>query len=150
MHGKAAIIGLILMMFVFVSAYADGRNVYRVESAADKLYSLSSTQSHRLNNSTELDAKSCSAEDTAVITIYSKNGHAHSEIDVKVDGSPVGSLTTYFPDGSPGCKSPSARGVITLKVPAGKHTLEADSPNINWPSHNFSVNPCECMVLPLS
>ena len=150
MHSKVATISLTVTMLVFVSAYADERSANQVESAADKLYSLSSTQTHRFRKSIELDAKSCSTDDTAVITIYSTNGHAHSEIDVKLDGSPVGSLTTYFPDGPPGCKSPSAKGVITLKVPAGKHTLEADSPNVNWPSHNFSVNPCECMVLPLS
>ena len=147
---KITVFSLIVMMFTLMPSYADDGSRYKVESAADKLYELSSTMSNRTSANQGSDIHACHSNDTATVTIYSKNGMAQSEIDVKLDGSPVGSLTTYFPDGEPGCKAPSARGVITIKLPAGKHTLEADSPNISWPSHNFSVKKCECMVLPLS
>ena len=121
-----------------------------VESAADKLYSQSFAMFKQLGVSPETDTQSCHRDDTAVITIYSTNGKAQSEIDVRLDGSPVGSLRTYFPNDEPGCKSPSAEGVITLMVPAGNHTLEAASPNLTWPDHAFSVEKCQCMLLPLS
>ncbi|MCI0506187.1 MAG: hypothetical protein L0Z73_08755 [Gammaproteobacteria bacterium] len=121
-----------------------------VQSAADKLYSLSFAMSQQPGESREVDTQSCHTNGTAVITVFSTNGKAQSEIDVKLDGSPIGNLTTYFPDEVPGCKTPTANGVITLMIPAGKHTLEAASPNLTWPSHAFSVEKCECMVLPLS
>lgn len=122
--------------------------VSEVESAADKLFSMSNPMSRDV--SIEAKAQSCASDDTAIITIYSTNGMAQNEIDVRLNGSPVGSLKTYFPDGEPGCKSPSAEGVITIMVPAGRNTIDADSGNISWPSHVFSVDKCECMVLPLS
>ena len=147
---KVAVLGLIVTMFTLISSHADNGSSYKVESAADRLYNLSSTMPGRMDENQDLDIHACHSNDTATVTIYSTNGMAQSEIDVKLDGSSVGSLKTYYPDGEPGCKTPSARGVITIKLPAGKHTLEADSPNISWPSHNFSVKKCECMVLPLS
>jgi hypothetical protein len=176
MNGKVAIFSLIVTVSAFLPSYADGgRNAQHgstantllwntsasetdglmkvasgVESAADKLYSQSFAMFEEISGSREIDTQSCDTKDTAVVTIYSTNGMAQHEIDVNIDGSPVGSLTTYFPDDEPGCKTPSADGVITLMVPAGKHTLEATSPNLNWPSHHFSVEKCECMSLPLS
>ncbi|MGD8570732.1 MAG: hypothetical protein PVJ39_21780 [Gammaproteobacteria bacterium] len=176
MNGKVAMFSLIVTVSAFLPSYADGDSstqdgstinaslwndgvkgtdglvkvASRVESAADKLYSQSFAMFEEISGSRELDAQSCDTDDTAVVTIYSTNGMAQHEIDVNIDGSPVGSLTTYFPDDEPGCKTPSADGVITLMVPAGKHTLEATSPNLNWPSHHFSIEKCECMSLPLS
>jgi len=147
---KVAVFGLIVTMFTLISSHADDGSRYKLESAADTLYNLSSTMPGRMDENRDSDIHACHSNDTATVTIYSTNGMAQSEIDVKLDGSSVGSLKTYYPDGEPGCKTPSARGVITIKLPAGKHTLEADSPNISWPSHNFSVKKCECMVLPLS
>lgn len=122
----------------------------QVESAADKLFANSFAMLNKIGSPTESDAQSCGMDDTAVVTIYSTNGRAQSEIDVKLDGSHIGSLTTYFPDDEPGCKAPTAEGIITITIPSGKHTLEAFSPNLNWPSHVFSVKKCECMSLPLS
>lgn len=148
MKPSSVMASLVVTMFTVITVNADGGRSAKPVSAADQLFS--STMSRSLNISREVDAQACHSNDTAVITIYSTNGIAHKEIDVRIDGSRIGSLTTYFPDGEPGCKSPSAAGVITIMVPAGKHTLEAESPNITWPSHNFSVNKCECMVLPLS
>lgn len=103
-----------------------------------------------LGASHESNTQACNTHDTAVITIYSTNGKAQTEIDVKLDGKPVGSLTTYFPDNGPSCETPSAKGILTLMLPAGQHKLEADSPNVTWPSHNFSIDQCTCLVLPLS
>ena len=150
MSSKLAGVSLVVMMSVFVSSYADSGRSSKVESAADKLFSSSLPMSRSLGISHDTDAQSCQTNDTAVVTIYTTNASAHNEIDVKLDGSPIGSLTTYFPDSGPGCKTPSTDGVITIMLPAGKHTLEADSPNVSWPSHNFSVEQCQCMVLPLS
>ena len=150
MKSSVAAISLSVTMLTFFSTYTDSVSADKVESAADKLFSMPPSMSRSINLSRENDLQSCHSNDTAMVTIYSTNGMAQSEIDVKLDGSSVGSLKTYYADGEPGCKTSSARGVITIKLPAGEHTLEADSPNISWPSHNFSVNKCECMVLPLS
>lgn len=150
MTNKVTAISLSVMMFTFMSSHAVGDKTSQPVSAADQLYSLSLSTTGNSGRSHKIDTQSCATDETAVITIYSTNGRAQSEIDVKLDGSVIGSLTTYFPNGEPGCKTPSAKGVITLQVPAGKHTLEADSPNVNWPSHDFSVEKCQCMVLPLS
>jgi|GEM_PF-2002334 len=122
----------------------------QLESAADKLYSHSFSMFKQLSASNETATQSCDTDDTAVITIYSTNGKAQNGIEVKLDGAHIGSLKTYFPNDEPSCKTPTAQGVITLLVPAGKHTLEAASSNITWPSHVFSVEKCGCMVLPLS
>ena len=150
MSSKLAGISLVVLMSAVASSYADGGRSNNVESAADKLFSSSLPMSRSLGISPETDAQSCRTNGTAYVTIYSTNGDAQEEIDVLVDGSPIGSLTTYFPGNGPGCKSPSADGVITIRLPAGAHTLEADSPNVSWPTHNFSVEQCQCMVMPLS
>lgn len=176
MNGKVAMFSLFVTVSAFLPSYAEGDrsipddsavNTLRensgangtdglvqvasnVESAADKLYSQSFAMFEQAGGSREIDTQSCDTDATGIVTIYSTNGMAQHEIDVNIDGSPVGSLTTYFPDDEPGCKTPSADGVITIMVPAGKHTLEATSPNLNWPSHHFSVGKCECMSLPLS
>jgi hypothetical protein len=146
--------GLSFQNFLWDSDTSGTVSVFKVasglESAADKLYSHSLATYKQLSVSNESDTKSCDMEDTAVITVYSTNGRAQTEIDVTLDGGHVGSLTTYFPNDEPSCKTPSAEGVITLMVPAGTHTLEAASGNVIWPSHVFSVETCGCMVLPLS
>jgi len=121
-----------------------------VESITEKLYSNSSDVFEQYSEPQKTNTQSCELRDTAVITIYSTNGMAQHAIDVKLDGVPVGSLTTYYPDDAPACKTPSARGVITLMVPKGKHTVEASSPNLNWPGRSFTVDKCSCMLLPLS
>ena len=107
----------------------------------------------RLNQSAEsidADMQSCASDNVGVITIYSTSGGAQLGIDVKIDGSPVGNLTTHFPDTGPECKTPSSDGIITIIVPAGKHRLEAESINLVWPAHTFRIEKCECLMLPLS
>ncbi len=100
--------------------------------------------------SLDSDMQACESNDIAVITIYSETGEAQVGIDVKVDGNPVGSLSTHFYDSVPECQTPSSDGIITIVIPAGRHTLEAESINLIWPVHTFSVKPCECLTLPLS
>jgi hypothetical protein len=100
--------------------------------------------------SIDSDMQSCESDGLAVITIYSKTGAAQIGIDVKVDGNTVGSLSSHFPDMGPDCKTPSSDGIITIVIPAGEHTLEAESINLAWPPHTFSINQCECLKLPLS
>jgi hypothetical protein len=107
----------------------------------------------RLNQSRksiDADMQSCESDNIAVITIYSDTGKAQIGIDVKVDGNPVGSLTTHFADTFPECMAPSSDGIITIVIPAGQHTLEAESINLVWPVYTFSVKKCECLTLPLS
>ena len=175
MISKVTAINLIVIMSAFLSSCHDGNRsiqslfsaqtlglnpiasgngaVFKVasqlESAADKLSSHSFAMFRQLSIH-ETDTQSCDIHDTAVVTIYSTNGMAQNEIDVKLDGSHIGSLTTYFPNEEPSCKTPSAKGIISLVVPAGKHILEAASPNLAWPSHTFSVEKCGCIVVPLS
>lgn len=147
---------IIFLMSVCIYSYAEEAGEFQqssgqvVESAANKLFYTPFNRLAPSANSQETDMSFCKADNSALVTIYSENGMARSSIDVKVDGSQVGSLRSYFPDGAPGCKSPSARGIITIKVPAGRHTLEATSPNLNWPQRKFSVQECECLLLPLS
>jgi len=176
MMNKVTALGVIIAMSVILSSCADEKGsiqqIYNlqppgwsssysetglghtvsseIESAADRLYSQSFGRLKQFRSSPDADTQFCESDQTAVITIYSTNGKARNEIDVKLDGNPIGSLTTYFPDEEPGCKTPSTEGVITIMVPAGPHILEATSSNLNWPSHNFSVDKCECMSLPLS
>lgn len=133
-----------------MSTNAVGDRSRQLESITDRLYANSSQTPDQFANSSDVDAQACEVNNTALITVYSENGLAQSVIDVKLDGSPIGSLTSYFPDGTPGCKTPNARGIITLEIPAGTHTLEAVSPNLSWPSQRFTVKKCECMLLPLS
>lgn len=121
-----------------------------VESITDNLYSVPVKPFSQIGLSDIPDTQSCDTGDTAQVVIYSTNGEAHSEIDVTLDGQAIGSLTTYFPDDNPHCKTPSAQGVINLSVPAGKHTIEAASSNMSWPSHVFSIEKCGCILLPLS
>jgi hypothetical protein len=100
--------------------------------------------------SLENDMQSCESDNIAIVTIYSQTGEAQVGIDVKLDGNPVGSLLTHFPESGPECKTPSSDGVITIVIPAGEHTLEAESVNLVWPAHSFSISKCECLELPLS
>ena len=176
MIGKVRAFSLIVTICVFLFSCSDGGKstqellnlpvsgwkpgtsdpgpVYRVagqlESAADKLYSHPVAKFKQISASDEIDAKSCDKDNSAEITVYSTNGMAQSEIEVTLDGVRIGSLKTFYPNDEPGCKTPSADGVITLVVPAGEHTLEATSSNVNWPSHTFTLEKCGCMVLPLS
>lgn len=122
---------------------------YELESAADKLSAYSIASIDRSTGLRETDMQSCETDNTAVITIYSTNGRAEDDIEVKLNGSHIGELTTYFPNDIPGCKSPSAAGVITRLVSAGEHTLEAGSTNLSWPSYDFSVEKCGCRAIQL-
>jgi len=122
----------------------------QVDFEADKLNSNSFGKFNQPSESEDIDTQSCDKDNTGAVTIYTTNSTAQAPIDVKLDGSPVGSLTTYFSDEGPGCKADNAAGVITLNVPAGQHLIEAVSPNLNWPGHRFTVEKCGCMLLPLS
>ena len=100
-------------------------------------------------DSAEARIQSCTSDNSAVVTVYTTNGNAQVGIDVKIDGRAVGSLTSHYPDEVPLCNSDSSAGVMTLVVPAGKHTLDASSLNLYWPTHSFEVEACDCRVLPL-
>ena len=122
----------------------------QVKPVIDMINPLSFQKLNQSRDSIDADMLSCESDNVAVITIYSKTGEAQIGIDVKVDGSPVGSLTTHFPDTDPACKTPSADGIITIVLPAGDHVLDAESINLVWPPHTFSIGKCECLTLPLS
>lgn len=100
-------------------------------------------------DSAEARIQSCISDNTAVVTVYTTNGNAQVGIDVKINRRAVGSLTSHYPDEVPSCNLDSSAGVITLVVPAGKHTLDASSLNLYWPTHTFEVETCDCRVLPL-
>jgi len=135
---------LVLMLSASHNIDAD-----QVIPISDMMNPLSFQRLNQSRESIDADMLSCESDNIAVITIYSKTGKAQIGIDVKVDSTPVGSLTTHFPDTGPICKTPSSNGIITIVIPAGKHTLEAESINLAWPTHTFSINKCECLSLPL-
>lgn len=122
----------------------------QVEFEADKLNANPFAKFNRFSEPEDTDSQTCDTDNTGLVTIYTTNSTAQAPIDVKLDGSRVGSLTTYFSDDGPGCRARNAAGVISLNVSAGQHVIEAVSPNLNWPGHRFTVEKCGCMLLPLS
>ena len=100
-------------------------------------------------DSAEARVQSCNSDNTSVVTIYTTTGKAQVGIDVRIDGRTVGSLTSHYPDEGPPCNTDSSAGVITHVVPAGEHTLDAESLNLFWPTYTFEVETCECRVLAL-
>ena len=142
---KLSISGLVIML-----SSSHSINAEQVKPVTDMINPLSFQRLNQSPESIDADMQSCESDEIGVITIYATTGGAQLGIDVKIDGSPVGSLTTHFPDAGPECKTPSSEGVITLIVPAGKHMLEAESINLVWPAHTFRIDNCECLTLPLS
>jgi len=136
---------LILMLSTSHSTHAD-----QVKPIGDLMNPFAFQKLNQSRESIDADLQSCESDNIAVITIYSTTDKAQIGIDVKVDDSPVGSVTTHFPDTGPDCKTPSSDGIITIVIPAGEHTLDAESINLIWPTHTFNVNKCECLALPLS
>ena len=136
---------LVIMLSASHSIDAD-----QVKDISDIINSFSFQKLSQSSETIDADMQSCESDNIAVITIFSKTDKAQIGIDVKVDGGPAGSLTTHFPDTGPECKTPSSDGIITIVIPAGKHTLEAESINLLWPVHTFNINKCECLTLPLS
>jgi len=145
MLSKAIMFSLFIMLLASHHSYAD-----QVKSISAVLNSNSFDIFNQSRESIDAKMQSCKTDKNAVATIYSATGKAQVGIDVKLDGSPVGNLTTHFPDKGPKCKTPGSAGIITIVIPAGKHTLEAESLNLVWPGHTFTINKCECLVLPLS
>lgn len=100
-------------------------------------------------DSVETRLQSCHSDNTAVVKIYTTSGNAQVGIDVRIDGQPVGSLTSHYPDDGPSCNTNGLAGVITFVLPAGEHRLDAKSLNLFWPTYTFNVEKCECLILPL-
>ena len=142
---RVIISSLVIMLSASHSIHAD-----QVKPISDMMNPFAFQKLNQSKESIDADMQSCESDNIAVITIYSKTDKAQIGIDVKVDGNPVGSLTTHFNDTGPECKTPSSDGIITIVLPDGKHTLEAESINLIWPIHTFNVNKCECLALPLS
>jgi hypothetical protein len=136
---------LVVMLLNCHHSYAE-----HVKPVQDILHTGSFDTTGQSREAIDNKMQSCESDDTAVVTIYSTTGKAQVGIDVRLDGSPVGSLTTHFPDTGPACKSAGTNGIITIVLPAGKHTLEAESLNLRWSTHTFDVKKCECKLLPLS
>jgi hypothetical protein len=101
------------------------------------------------DDSAEARVQSCNSDNTSVVTVYTTTGKAQVGIDVRIDGRTIGSLTSHYPDEGPSCNTDSSAGVITYVVPAGEHTLDAESLNLFWPTYTFEVETCECRLLAL-
>lgn len=145
MLSKAITFSLLVLLSASHHSYAG-----QVKSISEILNASSAEMLNQSGASIDDRMQSCETDRTAVVTIYSATGKAQVGIDVKLDGGPVGSLTTHFPGRGPACKTPGTEGIITIVIPAGKHTLEAESLNLVWPSHSFTIKKCECLLLPLS
>lgn len=141
---------VIFTSLVFMLPAFHNINAGQVKPIDDLMNPLSFQALNQSRESLDAEMQSCASDNVAVITIYSTTGAAQVGIDVKIDNSPVGSLTTHFPDAGPDCKTPSSDGVITVVIAAGKHTLDAESINLSWPSYSFEIQKCECLSLPLS
>ena len=141
---------VILSSLVFILPASQNINAGQVKPIDDLINPLSFQALNQSRESLDAEMQSCESDAIAIITIYSTTGAAQVGIDVKIDNKPVGSLTTHFPDAGPDCKTPSSNGVITVVIPAGKHTLDAESINLAWPSYRFEIQKCECLSLPLS
>lgn len=152
MKTKLLMLTLLVLMSVCPRSFADRSRTTPVqpESIIDKLYSSNSGMFKQYSGSEHDDTQTCNLRDTGFITVYSTNSATQGEIDVNIDGIPVGSLSSYFPDDGPACKAANAKGVITLIVPKGKHTIRASSSNLKWPDQTFIVEKCGCMLMPLS
>jgi hypothetical protein len=150
MKNRVLTFSLMVLLSVSVSSHADDDESKKVKSVTDNLYSSPYTNFNQSATSPEKFADSCDLDETGLVTIYSVNGRAQVQIDVKLDGNPVGHLTTHFPEGGPDCEAPATEGAISIVVPAGTHTLEAPSVNLIWPGHTFTIEKCECVLLPLS
>lgn len=147
MLSKVVTSSIIILLSASLYAYAD---LLKPESITDKINASSLEILNQSEESIDAQMQSCESDETAVITVYSANGEAQVGIDVKLDGNPVGSLTTHYPEAGPECKTPGSEGIISIVIPAGKHTLDARSLNLVWPTHTFTIKKCQCLVLPLS
>ncbi len=94
--------------------------------------------------------QTCESDRTGAVTVYAITEKAQAGIAVSIDASPVGDLTTYFPELGPACLAAGSRGVITLVLSTGEHSLKASSLNLDWPDVMFSINTCECVRVPLA
>ena len=142
---RVIVFAIVIMLPAFHYIHAD-----QVKPISDMINPYSFQQLNQSAESIEDDMQSCESDNIAIVTIYSTTGEAQVGIDVKLDGAPVGSLLTHFPESGPECRTPSSDGIITIVIPAGEHTLEAESVNLVWPTHSFSISKCECLELPLS
>jgi hypothetical protein len=145
MLSKVIMPAILILLSASHNTHAD-----QVKPLSDIMNAYSFQKLSQTRESIDTDMQSCELDNIAVVTIYSSTGKAQVGIDVKVDGNPVGSLSTHFPDSGPECKTPSSDGIITIVIPAGKHKLEAESINLIWPAHTFNIKKCECLTLPLS
>ena len=145
MLSKVIMPAIVILLSASNNIHAD-----QVKPLSDIMNTYSFQKLSQSRESIDTDMQSCELDNIAVVTIYSSTGQAQVGIDVKVDGNPVGSLSNHFPDTGPECKTPSSDGIITIVIPAGKHTLEAESINLIWPAHTFNIKKCECLTLPLS
>ena len=142
-----------IISFSFVMLLSASHHSYaellKPKSITDKINAMPFEVSNQSRKSIDAEMQSCKTDKTAVITVYSATGKAQVGIDVKLDSNPIGTLTSHYSDVGPPCKTQGSNGIITTIIPAGKHTLEAKSLNLVWPNHVFTIDECECMVLPL-
>ena len=140
----------ILCTFALVSLLSISQaQAVEPKDISDMLDERAMSMMGHLGDSDEARMESCHSDNTAVVTIYTTTGKAQVGIDVRIDGRTVGSLTSHYPDEVPLCNTNGSAGVITLVVPAGEHTMEAESLNLFWPTYTFNVEKCKCRVLPL-
>lgn len=69
-----------------------------------------------------------------------------SSIAVSIDGSSVGSLTSYFTS-APTC---GASGTITKTLPVGTHSLSATATGGSWGPANFNITAGGCLTYQLN
>jgi len=95
------------------------------------------------------DTSQTGCGDTGTLVFYTSNSSAGGSISVSLDGSYVGSLSSYFSSGAISTCNASQSGVIYRTVDAGSHYISASSPSLIWAQNYFSLTDCECFTYEL-
>ena len=139
-----------LYMFAVVSLLSTSQaQAVEPKDISDMLDERAMSMVGQFDDSAEARMQSCDSDNTSIVTIYTTTGKAQVGIDVRINERTVGNLTSHYSDEELPCNTDSSAGVITLVVPAGEHTLDAESLNLFWPTYTFDVEKCECRVLQL-
>ncbi|MFT4681080.1 MAG: hypothetical protein ACI9YU_000917 [Flavobacteriales bacterium] len=94
----------------------------------------------------------CGPSGTGQVVIYSTvqfpcPAGAGNTVSVSIDGSYVGSLSQYWPSGSPDCGGTSA---ITRTLSVGTHTVYAECGTNYWPTSTFTITQGGCQPFSLN
>lgn len=80
------------------------------------------------------------------IMVWTSQDWQCGSIDVSIDGSYYGQITSYYYTGQPDC---GASGCVTKTVSPGYHSIYAECSSYNWSGSNYYVESGECYTVHL-